>query len=158
MTAQEFFGSGKLKNISIRLLTELNEVSLKQYGIEFINADITGLTVPQSNSAAILKRMRESINREAALLISRAETEQQKLRSSAETNYAKAVASAEAEARKQRGMAIAGMTEKLSQGKADIDLILFLRKLEALSESTTKEDTYILDPNHPVYELMRKKD
>ena len=59
------------------------------------------------------------------------------------------------------GEALIKAAEQFEEFKDDLDFAIFLRKLDALEETTRTKTTLVLDPGTPPYDLLRfdkKKD
>ena len=154
-TRQELFSTKGMSSSEKELLQALNNKTQSNYGITFDFVGITSFNIPASNSESILARMKEERNKEASLILSKAESEAKVMRDQADTKKAKLLASAEAEARRKRGTSLVSITEQYEKHLEYSDFILFLKKLDALGEVSRYDTTLFIDPNTPIYDVLK---
>jgi modulator of FtsH protease HflC len=154
-TRQELFSTKGMSTTELELLQALNNKTEKPYGISFDFVGITSFNVPASNSESILARMKEERNKEASLILSKAESDAKVTRDQADTKKAKILAEAEAEARRKRGTSLVSITEQYEKHLEYSDFILFLKKLDALGEVSRYDTTLFIDPNTPIYDVLK---
>lgn len=154
-TRQQLFSSNGMSSTEKELLQALNSKTSVNYGISFDFIGITSFNVPATNSESILARMKDERNKEASLILSKAESEAKVMRDQADTKKAKLLASAEGEARRKRGTRWVSITEQYENHLEYSDFILFLKKLDALGEVSRYDTTLFIDPNTPIYDVLK---
>jgi membrane protease subunit HflC len=148
-------GGTKLDAVETVLAETLQKEAGKSYGISIKYVGIAQISLHDKSTASVLNRMRQEHEQQATQIRSDGDKRAKKIRYEADSTNAKTVAEAEAKAKEIRGDALIKAAEQFEEFKDDLDFAIFLRKLDALEETTRTKTTLVLDPGTPPYDLLR---
>jgi membrane protease subunit HflC len=148
-------GGNQLEEVEAKLQEVVAAEAEKTYGIAVSYVGIAQISLSESSTGSVLNRMRTEREQAATKIRSEAQTKAKLLRNEAESASASILAEAEAEAKRLRGEALITATKQFEEFKEDLDFAIFLRKLDALEQTTKTKTTLVLDPNTPPFDLLR---
>jgi modulator of FtsH protease HflC len=154
----DFLGSGgntKNEEIERELKVLVNKKTLEKYGIVIHQVSISRLSLHEKNSASVLKKMQEEQLKKAVSITSLAMKNSKIKKNSANEEAAKLIASAEADAKKTRAEVLVKSTELFEKYQNDQDFALFMRKLDAIRETTNSKTTFLINPTIPPFDLFK---
>ena len=125
-----------------------------QYGIHINFLGIKKLGLPESITQKVFDRMKEERNRVVLGIKAQGESEAQKIISGADRDRAEILSKAEATAIEIHGKAEAEAAKAYEIFEKNPDLALFLKKIDALEQSTKDRTTLILDQRTPPFDLL----
>jgi len=141
-----------------KLESEIAETSRGEaastYGIDVVLLKIKRLELPQSVTAKVYDRMKADRERESNRIITEGQTAADVIRENARSQSEQIVARAEAEAKRIRGEGDAEAAKHYEVLKANPDLAIYLRKIQALREVTKDGTTVVVDTTTPPFDLF----
>ena len=146
----------QLEQIEQEILEEVRSIAMEEYGIEIKFIGIKHLGFPQSVTQEVEKRMRTERESKADEILAEGEKLASQIRTEADAEAETILIDARTEATRIRGEGDEVAAEYYSAFSASPELAIFLRKLEALRETLTDENTtLILDTNTSPFDLLR---
>jgi regulator of protease activity HflC (stomatin/prohibitin superfamily) len=130
----------------------------KEYGISVHKVSISRLSLHEKNSVSVLAKMQQGQLRKSIEISSKALKESKIKKNSANEKAEKLLAKAEAEAKKIRSVVLAKSADLFAKYEKDQDFALFLRKLDAIRETTKSKTTFFINPDIPPFDLFRKSE
>ena len=88
---------------------------------------------------------------------SKALSESQITKNTADAAAEKQIAAAKAEARGIRGKVVAKSSELFKDYEEEQEFISFLRKLDAIKESTKEDATFFINPDIPPFDIFKEE-
>jgi len=143
------------EQIEGEMLTSIQKEARDRYGIavEFLGIKMLGL--PETVTQKVFERMIKEREGKAVELRAKGEAEAAQVKADADVKRAEILAAAQAEAKRIRGEADAKAAKYYAAFQKDPEFAIFLRKLEALENTTKDRTTIVLDPRTPPYDLMQ---
>lgn len=124
-------------------------------GIEVLHAGIRRIVLPQEISAAVFERMRQTRRRMAQSARSEGDAAAREIRARARSAEERIAAFVDRVAQDVRAQGDAAAAEHFAVLAQDEELALFLRKVEALERSLSKDTTFVIDAGTPPLDLLR---
>jgi len=131
-------------------------VKAGNYGIEIETLGIKQLNVSEQVSKDVFKRMRAQRNGETIKLIAQGDALAVKIRTDAESKKTELLAAAEARAKAIRGQGDAEAAQYYDMFKANPELAMFLRNIDALKQILGKKATYVVPTDIEPFTLLEK--
>lgn len=148
-------GASRMEELENRMLADIKEKTMKDFGIEVTKVGIRQLGFPELVTTTVFERMKAARETESNRLLAEGKSEAQAIRSAADREAAEILAKAEAEAKSIRGKGDEEAAKNYEVFQRNPQLALFLKNLEALRTSLGAQDTLILDTNTPPYTLLK---
>jgi modulator of FtsH protease HflC len=150
-------GKTKIEQIEKELKESINADTMVKYGITIHKVSITRLNLHEANSISVLEKMKQGQLKKAEEITSIALKESQIMKNSANEKAQKLIANSEAEAKTIRSKVLVQSAELFSRYENEQEFALFLRKLDAIKETTKSQTTFFLNPDIPPFDLFMKK-
>lgn len=144
----------KIEAVEDEMLGGIRELALDDYGVDVVFVGIEQVVLPDTVTQAVFSRMREERNRIAERYRAEGRKEAEIIRATAESERTRTLAEAESEAKVTRGKAEAGAAESFGVYTNDLDLAIFIQKLDALEETLKDRATVVFDGSRPPFDLL----
>ena len=141
-----------------KLKDSINKVTREKYGIEINKVSISRLSLHEKNSVSVLAKMQQGQLKKSIEISSKALKNSKIMKNSANEKAEKILAEAEAEAKKIRSVVLVKSADLFAQYEKDQDFALFLRKLDAIKETTKSKTTFFINPDIPPFDLFKKNE
>ena len=140
----------KIDEVENRILGLINEVALKQYGIQIETIGLRHLGLPDTVTQSVFERMKAERENKRADILSRGEAEAERIRANADSERRIIIAEAEGRAKRIRGEADAKAAEFYEVFEEDPELAEFLVEIEALKQ-LSEGATMFFNPDMPPF-------
>ncbi len=145
----------QIPQIENELLTTLNSIVKKQYGINILASKIINFSLPEKITAQVADRMIAERNVVAENTISQGKSEAQGIKDEADKQKNLKVADAMANAKIIRAEGDAIAADYYSAFKENPELAIFLKKLDAMKIIMRSKTTLILDTNSAPFDILK---
>ncbi len=145
----------KMQEVEQEILAGIRTLAMKEYGIQVQHLGIKHLGFPEQITTNVFKRMTEERQTQVEKYRSAGREKAEKIKTEADLEARKILTEAEAEATRIRGEGDRLAASELVVFSDNPELAAFLRKLEALKRTLSKETTLILDTNTPPFDLFK---
>jgi membrane protease subunit HflC len=146
----------KLEEIETQILDGIRQLALNEYGVDIVFVGIEQVALPDSVTQEVFNRMREERNRMAERYRAEGRREAEIIRATAESERTRTLAEAESEAKVTRGKAEASAAESFGVYTNDLELAIFIQKLDALEEALKERATVVFDADRPPFDLLQE--
>lgn len=145
----------KLPSVEQEILTDVKTVASEKYGISIDYLGFKHIGFPEIVSEKVFARMETERQAKAAEKREEGKLRAQEIRSEADVAFKNTIAKADAEATIIRAEADKQAAEYYAVFTQNPELAKFLRKLEALRKTLSKETTLVLNTKTPPYDLFQ---
>jgi len=145
----------KFKQIEEEMLADLKQAVREDYGIEIKTLGIRQLKISEDVSKNVFERMRAERNRRTEATIAQGAAEANRIKTEANARKKELLAAAEARAKAIRGRGDAEAAKYYKMLKADPELAMFLRNIDALKEILKERTTFVVPIDTEPFKLLR---
>ena len=145
----------RFEQIENEIAAEVKDKAMQEYGIAIETIGIKRLNVPKDVTAKVFDRMKADRTRKKEAILAEGRAEAERIRSDAEAKQKELLAVAETQAQIIRGEGDAAAAEYYDMLKADPELAMFLRNLEALKKILAEKTTIVLGVETEPIDLLK---
>ncbi len=159
-TFAEFINSdaGKIKfeQIQNKMLADLKQPVMEEYGIEIKALGIKQLKISEEVSKDIFDRMRAERDRKTLTTIAQGNAEAAKIKADADSKKIELLSAAQARAKAIRGQGDAEAAKHYKMFEADPELAMFLQDIEALKKILQERSTVVISADTEPFKLLKE--
>ena len=146
----------KIEEIEQKMLTELQEAVLEDYGIEVRTLGIKQLKVSSDVSKDVFERMKAERNQRTQAIIAEGKAQAAKIKTDADKKKIELLAVADAKAKAIQGQGDAEAAKYYKMLEDDPQLAMFLRDIEALRKILKENSTLIFSADAEPFKLLKE--
>jgi membrane protease subunit HflC len=146
----------KFDQIQAEMLTNLRQAVKDDYGIEIKTLGIKQLKISEDVSKDVFERMKAERKRKTEATIAQGNAEATRIRTDADSKKTELLAAAEARAKAIQGQGDAEAAKYYEMLKADPELAMFLRDIDALKKTLEKRSTIVLSADAEPFKLIKE--
>ncbi len=144
----------KIDAMEKEILEGVRKIAMDDYGIDVAFLGVERVALPDTVTQDVFQRMREERNRIAESYRADGRKRAEIIRATAESEKERKLAEAKSQALRILGEAEAEAAESYAVFTNDIELALFLQKLDALEETLKERATVVFDASRPPFDLL----
>lgn len=146
----------KIEEIQCKMLADLREAVIDDYGIEINTLGIKQLKISEDVTKDVFERMKAERNRKTQSTIAQGNAEATRIRTDADSKKTQLLVAAEARAKAIRGAGDAEAAKYYKMLEADPDLAMFLRDIEALKIILKERSTIVFSADTEPFKLLKE--
>ena len=143
------------ETIEREIRDSIQQIAKNSYGIEVRSAGLKRLMINQKVTRDVFERMRADRKGKANAIMAEGEAEAERIRSDADAKQKELLAFAESQAEEIRGQGDAEAAQWYKELKADPQLAMFLRNLEAMKKILRQRTTIVLGTDTEPMKLLK---
>ena len=147
----------KYDDFEAEVVKRAAEDAAATFGIKVVLVKIKRLELPQSVTEKVYASMKAEREKETAAITTKGQEEANRIRKNAESQKNQIIARAKAEKRRIIGQGEAEAAKHYDVFEKHPDLAVYLRKIDALSETTKKTTTLIVDTTTSPFTLFAEQ-
>ncbi len=146
----------KFEEIQNKMLADLKQPVLKEYGIEIKTLGIKQLKISEDVTKDVFDRMSAERGRKTLTTIAQGRAQAAKIRADADSKKIELLSAAQARAKAIRGQGDAEAAKYYQMFEADPKLAMFLQDIEALKEILQERSTIIISADTEPFKLLKE--
>ena len=146
----------KFDEMQAKMLADLKDPVLKNYGISVKALGIKQLKISKENTEKVFARMKSERNRRTETTIREGETTAANIKKDADLKRAELIAAAEARAKAIRGQGDADAAQYYKMLEEDPEFAMFLRNIEAVKTTLAEKATIVIKADTEPFDLLRQ--
>ncbi len=146
----------RFEQIEDEIAVEVREKAMNEYGIAVKTVGIEQINVPKSVTEKVFDRMKADRKRKTESILAEGKAEAERIKSDADAKNKELLAIAQSQAQAIRGAGDAEAAKYYEMLKADPDLAILLRNLEALKKILAEKTTIVLGVETEPLKLLQE--
>lgn len=146
----------KFEEIQDKMLADLKDSVLKNYGITVKAIGIKQLKISKDNTEKVFARMKSERNRRTETTKSEGETGAANIQNDADLKRAELITAAEAKAKAIRGRGDAEAAQYYKMFEKDPEFAMFLRNIDAIKTTLAEHTTIVIKADTEPFNLLRQ--